>query len=178
MFGFVAKHRGVWPVSWMCDALGVSRSGFHAWLTRPRSTRAMQDELLGAAVRASFARSDRTYGARRVWHDVLAEGFECGLHGIERLMQMNALRARPRRRQLPKDVGERSIIAPNVLEREFEADGPNQKWVADFTYIWTAEGWLYVAVVIDLFSRRVVGWSPLGSMLCMRLPGNERRTVH
>jgi len=164
MFGFVAKHRGVWPVSWMCDALGVSRSGFHAWLTRPRSARAMQDELLGAAVRASFARSDRTYGARRVWHDVLAEGFNCGLHGIERLMQMNALRARPRRRQLPKDVGERSIIAPNVLEREFEAKGPNQKWVADFTYIWTAEGWLYVAVVIDLFSRRVVGWSMKDAM--------------
>ena len=164
MFGFVAKHRGVWPVSWMCDALGVSRSGFHAWLTRPRSARSTRDELLGAAVRASFARADRTYGARRVWHDVLAEGFECGLHGIERLMQMNALRARPRRRQLPKDMGERSVIAPNVLEREFEADGPNQKWVADFTYIWTAEGWLYVAVVIDLFSRRVVGWSMKDAM--------------
>lgn len=133
MFGLVAKHRGVWPVSWMCDALGVSRSGFHAWLARPRIARALQDELLGAAIRVSFVRSDQTYGARRVWHDVLAEGFECGLHGIERLMQMNALRARPRRRQLPKDVGERSSIAPNVLEREFEAEGPNQKWVADFT---------------------------------------------
>ncbi|SDZ24635.1 putative transposase [Jannaschia faecimaris] len=117
-----------------------------------------------AVVRQSFVRSDRTYGARRVWHDVLAEGFECGLHGIERLMRMNALRARPRCRQLPKDQGERSIIAPNVLEREFEADGPNQKWVADFTYIWTAEGWLYVAVVIDLFSRRVVGWSMKDAM--------------
>ena len=128
MFRFVAKHRGVWPISWMFDALGVSRSGFHAWLTRPQSVRARRDELLGAVVRASFVRSDRTYGARRVWHDVLAEGFECGLHGIERLMQMSALRARPRRRQLPKDQGERSIIAPNVLEREFEAASPNLKW--------------------------------------------------
>lgn len=105
----------------MCDALGVSRSGFHAWLTRLRSARACKDEILGAVVRASFVRSDRTYGARRVWHDVLAEGFDCGLHGIERLMRMNALRARPRRRQLPKDHGERSIIAPNMLEREFDA---------------------------------------------------------
>lgn len=179
MFGFVAKHRGVWPVSWMRDALGVSRSGFHAWLTRPQSARARKDEKLGAVVRASFVRSDRTYGARRVWHDVLSEGFDCGLHGIERpplgrfgfakspagqRMRMNALKARPRRRQLPKDQGERSIIAPNVLEREFEADGSNQKWVADFTYIWTAEGWLYVAVVIDLFSRRVVGWSMKDAM--------------
>lgn len=88
MFGFVAKHRGVWPVSWICDALGVSRSGFHAWMIRPQSERSMKDQRLGAVVRASFVRSDRTYGARRVWHDVLAEGFACGLHGIERLMQL------------------------------------------------------------------------------------------
>jgi putative transposase len=145
----------------MCDTLGVSRSGFHAWLTRPQSARARKDEKLGAVVHASLVRSDRTYGARRIWHDVLAEGFNCGLHGIGRLMRMNALRARPRRRQLRKDQGERSIIAPNVLEREFVADVPNQKWVADFTYIWTAEGWLYVAVVIVPFSRRIVGCTHL-----------------
>lgn len=159
MFGFVAKHRGVWPVSWMCDALGVSRSGFHAWLTRPRSDRSIRDEELLAAIRTSFLRSDRTYGARRVWHDLLEEGYACGLHCVERLMRQAAFRARPKRRQPPKDQGTRSVIAANVLEREFEADGPNQKWVADFTYVWTAEGWLYVAAVIDLFSRRVVGWS-------------------
>ena len=135
MFGFAATHRGIWPVSWMCDALGVSRRGLHAWLTRPQSVRARRDEMLGATVRASFVRSDRTYGARRVRHDALAEGFECGLHGIQSLMQMNALRARPRRRQRLKDQGEQSIIAPNVLEREFDATAPNQKWVADFTYI-------------------------------------------
>ncbi len=159
MFGFVAKHRGVWPVSWMCDALGVSRSGFHAWLTRPRSDRSIRDEELSAVIRRSFLRSDRTYGARRVWHDLLEEGYSCGLHCVERLMRQAAFRARPKRRQPPKDEGTRSIIAANVLEREFDADGPNQKWVSDFTYIWTAEGWLYVAAVIDLFSRRVVGWS-------------------
>ena len=159
MFGFIAKHRGIWPVSWMCGALGVSRSGFHAWLTRPPSARATSDEALRARVRASFLLSDRTYGARRVWRDMLAEGISCGLHRIERLMREQALRARPRRRQLPKDSGTRSIIAPNVLERDFRADRPNRKWVADFTYIWTAQGWLYLAVVLDLFSRRVVGWS-------------------
>ena len=127
MFGFVAKHRGIWPVSWMCDALGVSRSGFHAWLTRPRSHRSLSDEHVGALVRASFLRPDRTYGARRVWHDVLAEGVDCGLHAIERLMRLQGLRARPRRRRLPKDVGDRAIIAPNVLDRSFDASGPNQK---------------------------------------------------
>jgi putative transposase len=163
-FGFIAKHRGVWPVTWLCEALGVSRSGFHAWLGRAPSARARSDEMLGARVRASFIASYRTYGARRVWHDVLAEGQPCGLHRIERLMRQQALKARPRRRGLPRDDGQRSVIAENVLDRQFSAEAPNQKWVADFTYIWTDEGWLYVAAVIDLFSRRVVGWSMSATM--------------
>ena len=163
-FAFIAKHRGIWPVSWLCGALGVSRSGFHAWLSRAPSARTRSDEMLGAKVRASFIGSYRTYGARRVWHDLLAEGLSCGLHRVERLMRQQALKARPRRRGLPKDDGERSVIAGNVLDRQFTADAPNKKWVADFTYIWTAEGWLYVAAVIDLFSRRVVGWSMSDTM--------------
>jgi len=96
-FGFVAKHRRIWPAEWLCGALGVSRGGFYAWLTRPRSARARSDEELAAKVRASFLASDRTYGARRVWHDMLEEGVACGLHRIERLMRFQALRARPRR---------------------------------------------------------------------------------
>jgi putative transposase len=163
-FEFVAKHRVAWPVNLMCEALGVSRSGFYAWLVRPRSRRSLQDEALSVKVRNSFVGSDRTYGARRVWHDVLALGEHCGLHRIERLMRAQALRARPRRRGLPKDNGQRSAIADNVLDRQFQADAPNQKWVADFTYIWTAEGWLYVAAVLDLYSRRIVGWSMHASM--------------
>ena len=149
---------------WLCEALGVSRSGFHAWLSRSPSARARSDEVLGAKVRASFVGSDRTYGARRVWHDVLAEGASCGLHRVERLMREQALRARPRRRGLPSDKGTRHEAADNVLDRQSEATAPNQKWIADFTYIWTAEGWLYVAAVIDLFSRRVVGWSMSATM--------------
>ena len=163
-FGFVVKHRGIWPVGLLCEALGVSRSGFYAWCSRPRSQRCQTDELIGNLVRQSFLGSDRTYGARRVWRDVLALGHECGLHRIERLMRLQALRARPKRRGLPKDRGERSAVAENVLDRQFQAEAPNQKWVADFTYIWTAEGWLYVAVVLDLFSRRAVGWSMQESM--------------
>jgi len=163
-FAFIAKHRGIWPVAWMCGALGVSRSGFHGWLTRAPSQRARDDEHMGTKVRASHVGSDRTYGARRVWHDLLADGMSCGLHRVERLMRELGLRARPRRRGLPKDQGERSVIAGTVLDRQFTADRANQKWVADFTYIWTAEGWLYVAAVIDLFSRRVVGWSMSDSM--------------
>ena len=160
-YGFVAKHRGVWPVGLLCECLDVSRSGFYAWLRRPPSFRSQEDVRIGAQVRRSFVGSDRTYGARRVWRDVLSEGTRCGLHRIERLMRLQAFRARPKRRGLPSDNGHRneSSIAPNVLDRQFEAMAPNEKWVADFTYIWTAEGWLYVAAVIDLFSRRVVGWS-------------------
>jgi putative transposase len=146
-FSFIAKHRGIWAVDWMCEALGVSRGGFYAWLTRPRSRRSRDNDELGAKVRASFLASDRTYGARRVWRDLLAEGLSCGLHRIERLMRSQALKARP-----------------NVLDRTFEAAAPNRKWIADFTYVWTAEGWLYVAAVIDLFSRRVVGWSMSAAM--------------
>ena len=150
----------------MCDVLGVSRSGFYAWLTRPRSQRRQEDEVLGAKVRQYFIDSDRTYGARRIWHDVLAEGQRCGLHRIERLMRLQALRARPKRRRLPVDSGVRPLgsMAPNLLDRAFEATAPNQKWVADFTYVWTAEGWLYVAAVLDLFSRRIVGWSMQAQM--------------
>ena len=158
-FAFVAKHRNVWSVSWICAALRVSRSGFHAWLNRPASARSIYDEKLSEVMRLSFQASDRTYGARRVWRDVLEEGLPCGLHRIERLMKLNGLRAWPRRRGLPKDQGARSVTAETLLDRDLRADGPNQKWLADFAYVWTAEGWLYVAAVLNLFSRRIVGWS-------------------
>lgn len=158
-FAFIARHRHIWPLTWLCRALEVSRSGFHAWLNRAHSARKLHDTRLVTAIAASFSASDRTYGARRVWRDVLAEGLSCGLHRIERLMRENAMKARPRRRGKPRDGGARAVIADNILERNFQADLPNQKWLADFTYVWTAEGWLYVAAVLDLFSRRIVGWS-------------------
>lgn len=161
---FIAKHRSIWPVAWLCDALDVSRSGFHAWLNRRPSARSRHDGVLLPAIDRSFKSSDRTYGAWRVWHDVLAEGLSCGLHRVERLMRENGLRARQRRRGLPKDTGERAVVSDDLLDRRFEAAAANQKWVADFTYIWTAEGWLYVAAVVDLFSRRVVGWAMKAEM--------------
>ena len=105
-----------------------------------------------------------TYGSRRVWHDVLAEGMDVGLHRIERLMRQEGLRARPRRRGVPKDAGQRHAISPNILDRNSVASVPNQRWIAEFTHIWTAQGWLYVAAVIDLYSRRVVGWSMSAGM--------------
>ncbi len=165
-FAFVAKHRSIWPVAWLCEALDVSRSGFHAWLNRSRAS-GLWKTRPAAVMRQSFMASDRTYGARRVWHDVLAEGFnlwpspdrapdaqEC--HAGEAPQALSATRYRR--------AAWSAAIAPNVLDRQFHAPAPNRKWIADFTYIWTAEGWLYVAAVIDLFSRRVVGWSMSASM--------------
>ena len=165
-FAFIATYRGIWPAGWVCETLGVSRAGFYAWRTRPPSVRARADAQLLSRVRASFLTSDRTYGARRVWHDLLVEGLACGLHRIERLMRHAALRARPRRRRMPSDTGmcSTNAVAPNVLNRTFDTASANRKWVADFTSRWTAEGWLSVAAVVDLFSRRVVGWSMHATM--------------
>jgi len=141
-FGFVARHRGIWPIEFACEALGISRSGFYAWRRRPLSRRARTDAAILATIRASFAMSDATYGVRRMLDDVRDAGHVCGRDRVGRLMRAAA-----------------HAIAPNLLDRQFTAMAPNQKWVADFTYIWTSEGWLYVAVVLDLFSRRIVGWS-------------------
>jgi putative transposase len=160
-FAFIAKHRGIWQTRLMCRTLGVSRAGFYEWLGRPESDRAKANRELLALVRDSFEQSDRTYGSPRVWRDLIAWGYRCSENRVARLMLAAGLKARRKRRRLPEDLGVRPehCIAPNFLDRQFEATAPNQRWVADFTYIWTDEGWLYFAVVLDLFSRRIVGWS-------------------
>ena len=165
-FRFIAGHRGIWQTRQMCAALGVSRGGFYEWMKRPESRRACENRQLLVHIRASFEQSDRTYGSPRVWRDLCAWGFSCGKHRVERLMSGAGLKARSKRRRLPSDAGVRPehAIAANVLDRQFEATAANQRWVADFTYIWTEEGWLYFAVVMDLFSRRIVGWAMSSEM--------------
>ena len=137
--------------------MAVSHSGFYEWLDRGASQRSQDDARLTRLIRESFERSDRTYGSPRVWHDLRAAGEACGLNRVVRLMKQAKLQARRKRRRLPGDTANRmeNHIAPNHLQRDFEASGPNQKWVADFTYIWTAEGWLYAAAVMD--RKRPVG---------------------
>ena len=160
-FAFIARHRSVWQTRQLCSALGVSRGGFYEWLHRPPSRRSTQNQQLLVQIRTSFEQSDRTYGSPRVWRDLKAWGVACCEDRVARLMRAAGLQARRKRRRLPFDAGPRAkdAIAPNLLDRQFEATAPNQRWVADFTYIWTEEGWLYFAVVLDLFSRRIVGWS-------------------
>lgn len=150
----------------MCRVLQVSASGFYEWDGRKPSQRAVDNEKLTGLIRQSFAASDGTYGSRRVWRDLREWGQCVSLNRVARLMASAGLVARRKRRRRPGDSPESSqhTIAPNLLQRQFEADAPNRRWLADFTYIWTAEGWLYLAVVLDLFSRRVVGWSMKSEM--------------
>jgi putative transposase len=162
----MAKHRGIWPLGWLCEALDVSRGGYYGWLKRPLCARVRYDEQLSTLIRRSFSDSDRTYGSRRVRRDLRGWGLSCSLHRVQRLMLAAGLEARRKRRRLPFDQGQRQAdaIAQNVMDREFVATAPNQRWVADFTYLWTDEGWLYVAAVMDLYSRLIVGWSMQSTM--------------
>jgi putative transposase len=164
-YGFIACHRRVWPTRTMCRVLGVSASGFYDWFERPQSQRRQANAQLLVHIRDSFAASDRTYGSPRILHDLQTAGEICSVNRVARLMQAAGIKARHKRRRLPGQlVSAVHSVAPNLLERQFQASGPNQKWAADFTYVWTAEGWLFVAVVLDLYSRRVVGWSMQSSM--------------
>jgi len=160
-FAFVARFRPVWPTRVMCRLLGVSASGFYEWLHRPQSARSLANARLLVRIRESFVLSQQTYGSPRVWKDMIVAGESCSENRVARLMRVAHISAQPKPRRKPTDVGVRPehSIASNVLERDFAASGPNRKWAADFTYIWTGEGWLFLAVVVDLFSRRVVGWS-------------------
>ena len=160
-YAFVARHRPIWAVSRMCRLLRVSRSGFHEWHERAPSARAIEGERITARIRSFHLLSNRSYGSPRIWRDLREAGETIGENRVARLMRRAGIEALRRRKRRPVDEGVRSecAIAGNVLDRQFEASAPNQKWVADFTYIDTAEGWLYLAVVLDLFSRRIVGWA-------------------
>lgn len=144
----------------MCDVLEVSRSGFYAWAGREPSQRAKDDAELAAEIVEIFEESRGTYGSPRVHAELDARDFRVGRKRVERHMREQGLvgRRKPKFRRTT-DSNHREPIAPNVVDRNFEVDEPDRVWVADITYIWTLQGWMYLAVVIDLFSRRVVGWS-------------------
>lgn len=143
----------------MCRVLGVARSGFYDWLARPLSDRAIEDQRLLVLIRASYVASGGVYGARRVFLDLREAGETCGRHRVARIMRINKIKAL-RGYRAPRAIkGRPSIIAPNRLKREFTVATPDHAWVTDITYIRTWQGWLFLAVVLDLYSRKVVGWS-------------------
>lgn len=157
---FVQRHEGQFGVAALCRVMGVSRSGYYAWKVRPKSARQRGDEELLAHIRSAFEDSRATYGSPRIHRELRERGLACGERRVARLMRLHGIRARPVRRfRATTDSAHALPVAPNLLEQDFTAEKADRRWAADVTYIWTREGWLYLAVVLDLFSRRVVGWA-------------------
>jgi putative transposase len=159
-YAWMKERRQEYPVPVMCDVLDVSDSGYYEWLNREPSERhRRRDQLQDAAIKSYF-QSNRVYGYRKVYHDLLASGISCCDETVRRILHGKGLFSRVKRKFVVTTDSRHSLaVADNVLARDFEADDINRKWAADITYIPTAEGWLYLACVMDLYSRRIVGWS-------------------
>jgi putative transposase len=158
-YEFIKAHRRKHSVQAMCRLLGVAPSGYYAWLAQPLSDRAQEDARLLRLIRASFTASQGIYGAPRVFLDLREAGETCSKHRVARLMREHQLRALHGYRMRRWSVGKPSVLIPNLLKRQFTVTRRNKAWVTDITYIRTWQGWLYLAVVMDLFSRKIVGWS-------------------
>jgi putative transposase len=158
-YEFIKSNRHAFSVQVMCRLLGVAPSGYYAWVKKPVSGRAQEDARLLRLIRASFTAGQGIYGAPRVFLDLREAGETCSKHRVARLMRENQLRARHGYRTRGWSVGRPSAVVPNLLKRQFTVTRRNKAWVTDITYIRTWQGWLYLAVVMDLFSRRIVGWA-------------------
>lgn len=157
-FAFIEAEKASAPVALLCRVLGVSRSGFYAWQARPPSPRDVEDGKLAVAVAAAHKGSRGTYGSPRVREELKADGISVSRKRVARIMNELGLEGRPKRPYKATTDSKHSLpVAENLLERKFEVAAPDVAWVTDITYIWTAEGWLYLAAILDLFSRRVVG---------------------
>ncbi|GGK06063.1 integrase [Luteimonas terricola] len=158
-------HQEEFRVTSMCRVLGVQRSGFYAWRRQPQSARATEDQRLLGLIKQAWLESGTVYGYRKVTDDLRDLGESCGKHRVARLMRAEGLQAQVGYGRRPQHGGGKpSTVAPNHLDRQFDAPAPNTHWVTDITYIRTHEGWLYLAVVLDLYSRQVVGWAMQGRM--------------
>lgn len=160
-YRFIEDHRGTWPVPVMCDVFQVSTSGYYAWRSRPESQRAAENRVLLDSIRRVHEASQGRYGSRRVHAALRADGRRVGRRRVERLMRRHGVRGLigQRRRVQTTDSHHAFPVAPNLLERRFTAERPNQVWLADLTYILTGEGWLYLAAIMDLHTRKIVGWA-------------------
>jgi transposase InsO family protein len=165
-YRFIKIHQGQWPISRMCQVLGVSSSGYYAWRNRPESQRTRRNRSLTSQIKQIYQGSRQTYGSPRIQAELRAQGQGCGRHRVARLMRLAGLSALHKRRRKVKTtmVDKRLPVAPNRLKRQFRAKGPNQVWLADLTYIATDQGWLYLAAVLDLYSRQIVGWAMAKTM--------------
>lgn len=171
-YAFMRRHRCSWPVSVMCEVLGVSPGGYHQHFVRKAQDserKRLSDDALLVHIKAIHAESKGSYGWPRIWKELLARGIRVGKERVRKLMQQHGIKARGKRRfKATTDSRHDLPVAPNLLNRQFDVAAPDQVWAGDITYIATDEGWLYLAVVIDLFSREVVGWS-LGERMTRQL---------
>ncbi len=159
-FQFIADHQGEWPVTWMCEALDVSASGYYAWADRSASPAELRRQDLAAAIEVIHVEVKQRYGSPRMTPELKARGHDCSENTVAKLMRTHGIQAKASRRFVhTTDSNHRLPVAENLLARDFDPSGPNAAWSADITYIPTREGWLYLAVVEDLFSRMIVGWS-------------------
>ena len=157
-FAFIDAEKAQWPVEVQCQVLGVSRSGYYAWKGRPEAPRVAEDAELVVEIKAAHKAGRGNYGSPRVHRELRAKGRRVSRKRVERLMRQEGIVARKKRRfRRTTDSNHALPIAPNVLARNFDVELPDTAWVTDVTYVWTHEGWLYLAVILDLFSRRVVG---------------------
>lgn len=162
-YGFIGDHRREHRVSLMCRVLQVSRSGYYAWENRQESRRSVENRRLLSQIRMIHERSRRLYGSPRVTAELRSQGYVCNEKRVTRLMREHGIRAKTVRKfKVTTDSKHNLPVAPNLLNRQFTVARPNAVWVSDITYIWTTEGWLYLAGVIDLYSRQVVGWAMSG----------------
>jgi len=159
-YQFIEESKLEWPVRVLCSTLKVSHSGFYEWRGRPTSARAQEDEALSVAIKAIHQESRETYGSPRIHVQLKRQGVHCGKNRVTRLMATAGIAAKTKRKfKATTDSKHRYPVAENVLNRQFTVKGPNEVWLVDITYIWTREGWLYLAAVLDLYSRRIVGWA-------------------
>lgn len=160
MYAFIAENAAFFDILVMCRVLGVARSGYYAWRGRPESARSREDRRLVTNIKVIHRTNKRAYGSRRIHRELRKQGFRCGHNRVARLMREHRIRAKQARKFRPTTNSNHSLpVAPNLLARDFTATTPNQKWVADITYVPTREGWLYLGAVVDLKSRFVVGHS-------------------
>ena len=172
-FSFIEEHLMEFPVRVACDTLEVSRSGYYAWLQRPESARMKRRQELAVKIKAVHEENRKVYGSPRIFQVLQSEGEKVCENTVAAVMRQQQIRAKTKRKFVPRTTDSRHgrPLAENVLDRQFDAELPDRKWVVDITYIPTDEGWLYLAGVLDLCSRRIVGWS-MADHLRAELPGD------
>ena len=159
-YGAIQEHDRRDPIRLMCRALAVSPAGYYAWRSRPESHRAVSARTLLSAIRVIHQESRETYGSPSIWDALLKQGHGVGEHRVARLMRQHGIRAKTVKKwRATTQSQHRFPVAANTLNRQFTVEYPNRVWAGDLTYIWTAEGWLYLAVLLDLYSRAVIGWA-------------------